>query len=64
MDSVKNIDWKLLAQQKEHLCQLIYNNVKPNADLLQGLLNMIDAIQDESDELGLPVVYLVADEDA
>jgi hypothetical protein len=63
MDSIKGIDWKLLAQQKEHLCQIIYNQVKPDEEILNGLLNLIDNIQDEAEAQGQPVVFLTEDGD-
>lgn len=61
MVTIEKMDWKLLANQKEHLCQILYNNAKPDADLIEGLLEMIDNIQDESDELGYPVVFIPED---
>ena len=62
-----DIDWKLLAEQKEHLIQLIDADCKAPAGLtgfgqyangdhpLDGLLNMLDSIQDQAESLGEPV---------
>ena len=64
MDTIyERMDWQLLARQKEHLCQIIYNNTKPNTELLEGLLTMIDNIQDECYDIGFPVVYTIEKEE-
>jgi len=52
---VSNIDWLQLAQQKSRLLGLIWD--KPD-DILWGLINLIDAIQDQAAEDGLPVVWI------
>lgn len=63
-----NIDWSLLRDQKEGLLSVIHNNDKltePQKDSLQGILHLIDGIQDYAvDELGLDkneVFYLIED---
>jgi len=46
---MKNIDWKLLKKQKETLCNVIHDN-RHNETIsgdLDGILNLLDAIQDE-----------------
>ena len=42
-DVVLGIDWKLLAQQKSELIQLIWNH---NKSSLWGLVELIDNLQD------------------
>lgn len=59
---ITRIDWKLLSQQKQTLIDIIEE--KGNAFTieaenqksdLEGILNMIDAIQDHAiDDLGIP----------
>ena len=53
----KKIDWKQLREQKKHLLEIIeYGGlIKERKDALQGILNLIDAIQDHAvDKLGFP----------
>ena len=54
---IRNIDWKMLRQQKSTLLQTIFNEkkVKGNeADDLTGILHLLDAIQDHAvDVLGI-----------
>jgi predicted RNA-binding Zn-ribbon protein involved in translation (DUF1610 family) len=53
------IDWKLLRTQKEVLIQTInYLGSSENQEGLDGLLNLIDSIQDyAADELGIAEVF-------
>jgi hypothetical protein len=54
-----NIDWRLLKKQKEKLLQII-NEPKREGELLspdqckavQGIINLIDAIQDDAVDIG------------
>jgi hypothetical protein len=53
---IENIDWFLLARQKETLQNLydMFKNDERITDDLDGILNTIDAIQDYAvDELGV-----------
>ena len=50
-------DWKMLAQQKLELLQLIPT---PNS-VLHGLVNLIDELQDAGVDAGYPVVFLEDD---
>lgn len=52
--SVYNIDWLELAQQKHRLVSMIWD--KPD-DILWGIVHLIDAIQDNAEDGGQPVVY-------
>jgi hypothetical protein len=51
-------DWKLLAEQKAALVE----GAMHRADLLEGLLAFIDAIQDAAEAEGYPVVWLETEE--
>ena len=46
--SLHNIDWDLLKTQKELLFKLVNDPKRPQdeVDLLDGVLNLLDAIQD------------------
>jgi len=56
-----NLDWELLAQQKAMLLQCM----KHFGDHpLDGLVELIDSIQDDGAKAGEPVVYLEEDADA
>ena len=59
-------NWALLADQKQALVEAmgLIENIDPDLDLyekqielLEGLLNWIDALQDSAEEAGFPVVY-------
>ena len=52
--SVSGIDWLQLAQQKDRLVKLIHADAD---DILWGIVHLIDAIQDQAVEDGLPVVH-------
>ena len=55
---MKNIDWKLLKKQKETLCNVIHDN-RHNEMIsgdLNGILHLIDAIQDEFEPVITPVI--------
>lgn len=51
---VSGIDWLELAKQKHRLVTMIFQ--QPD-DILWGLVELIDAIQDQAEEDGHPVVY-------
>ncbi len=52
-------DWKLLMQQKHALIEAIdgCKTQFPLVELLDGLLQWLDSLQDEAVELGYPVVF-------
>ena len=52
--SLHNIDWALFKTQKELLFKLVNEPKRPQAevDLLEGVLNLLDAIQDEYEPTG------------
>lgn len=52
--SVSGIDWLQLAQQKHRLLGMIWDD---KDDILWGLINLIDVIQDEAEKDGHPVVF-------
>jgi hypothetical protein len=52
---INYVDWDLLQIQKEHLVAVIYDEEIPDTNLLEGLLEFIDAVQDDADDEGLPV---------
>lgn len=53
------INWELLAKQKAALVNLISNR---DDHILQGLIGLIDEIQDRASEAGHPVVWVRTDE--
>ena len=53
--AVSNINWLELAQQKHRLVSMIWD--KPD-DILWGIVHLIDAIQDDAEEGGQPVVFV------
>ena len=52
-----NVDWVLLVQQKQTLVSTI------NLVALNGILHLIDAIQDAAQKDGFPVVPFTEEED-
>jgi len=51
MFDCSNIDWKELRQQKRHLSDILYENSSTTSkqrDALEGILNLLDCIQDEA----------------
>lgn len=52
----ETIDWLQLAKQKMELLTLLYEREEV-ASPLDGLLSLIDAIQDDADAKGYPVVW-------
>jgi len=52
-------DWKTLAKQKEELVHASLG-MHPSLD---GILEIIDVIQDEAEKAGHPVVFLTEDDD-
>jgi hypothetical protein len=55
MSFIENIDWEQLKKQKATLTKVVFNTQDGEVwDDLEGLLNLIDAIQDYAvDELGV-----------
>lgn len=51
------IDWDLLSQQKRFLIRLYFDNKKERKNI-EGIISMIDDIQDQAHEQGEPVVWL------
>jgi hypothetical protein len=63
--TLARVNWHLLAEQKSALVKLA--NAAPDKDtenLLQGLLNLIDYLQDAAEQDGYPVVFLTEEESA
>ena len=52
-------DWKTLAKQKEELVKASLG-MHPSLD---GILEIVDVIQDEAEKAGHPVVFLTEDDD-
>lgn len=52
-------NWRMLAEQKEELIKASLG-MYPKLD---GILEIIDVIQDEADKAGHPVVFLEDDDD-
>lgn len=55
-------DWSLLNVQKMHLLNIIFNDMADDETLdaphvLEGLVEVIDEIQDQAAESGEPVVF-------
>lgn len=65
-----DLDWRLLAKQKKFLLELIDADQKVPSGLtsfgpyasgdhpVEGIVEMLDAIQDQAAEMGEPVVWL------
>lgn len=51
------IDWEALKHQKLALISVIPLVDRRTAHRLDGLLHLLDAIQDEAEKQGLPVVW-------
>ena len=56
---VGSINWELLARQKTALINMLKGR---NDHILNGLVNLIDDIQDRSSREGHPVVWLETEE--
>lgn len=54
------IDWQLLAKQKLALLKSIWNE---REHVLWGLVALIDAIQDDAEEKGYPVIWFSPEEE-
>ena len=55
----ENINWPLLASQKLALLSAIDDAPTPERKRsLEGLLNLLDALQDDAHAQGFPVVFL------
>ena len=46
---IGNVDWKLLREQKFQLC-LLEKKCKKQRDVIDGILSLLDAIQDSAAE--------------
>jgi len=58
------IDWLALAKQKRELLQIMdAADSRERTNLLDGLLNLIDGIQDDAEAAGYPVVWFYAEDD-
>ena len=58
------IDWLELAQQKQRLVSYLWDKKESDPDWqMWGIVHLIDAIQDQGVEDGLPVVFITADEE-
>ena len=59
--AIDRIDWKMLREQKGHLSDILYENgstTSKQRDALEGILNLLDCIQDEAAlELGEEKVF-------
>ena len=51
------IDWLELAKQKNELLRIIDRAISNQPKLLEGLVSLIDAIQDTAEARDYPVVY-------
>jgi hypothetical protein len=61
--SVSGIDWLELAQQKHRLVSYLWDKDEGDRDFIMwGIVNLIDALQDQAVEDGLPVVFVTAEE--
>lgn len=55
-------DWSLLNVQKMHLLNVIFNDIaagdmSDEPHVLEGIVEIIDEIQDQAVEIGEPVVF-------
>ena len=49
--AIDGIDWKMLREHKRHLSNILYKNgstTSKQRDALEGILNLLDCIQDEA----------------
>lgn len=61
-DVFERVNWKLLAAQKRTLIESL--DSQGNSENLEGVLNLLDAIQDAAEKDGFPVVFLTEADDA
>lgn len=59
---IARVDWPLLAQQKRALVKVLLAATPPDP-LLDGLLTLLDLMQDAAESDGLPVVWLSEESD-
>lgn len=54
-ESLNNVDWDLLHQQKLVLLKMLgsHPDGSPEAEALSGIINLLDAIQDEAADAGI-----------
>ena len=54
-ESLNNIDWNLLHQQKLVLLKMLeyQRDGQPEAEALSGIINLLDALQDDAANAGL-----------
>jgi hypothetical protein len=59
---VSGIDWLQLARQKHRLVSYLWDKNESDPDWqMWGIVHLIDAIQDQGVEDGLPVVFVTAE---
>lgn len=51
-DSLANTDWRVLFKQKQALVRYLNSGQPIDADLAEGLISFLDAVQDEAQERG------------
>lgn len=56
----KAIDWQLLATQKKMLLDFLWNQQEDHK--LWGLIHLLDDIQDQAEQQGHPVEFLMEPE--
>ncbi len=60
-----NIDWELFKKQKEFLVTLTddYSFLPEDIEMLDGVINLMDAIQDEFEPIWCGLIYQMDDEE-
>lgn len=56
----ESIDWKLLAEQKKILLENLWRNEQLRQ--LWGIVHLLDEIQDQAEEAGHPVEFMMEPE--
>jgi hypothetical protein len=64
MKFLDDVNWKLLSQQKLVLLELLDSDrlTTKEKESIDGLINLLDHIQDEAEVLGFPVSFLTEDD--
>jgi hypothetical protein len=54
-ESLNNVDWNLLHQQKLTLLEMLKHqrDGSPEAEALSGIINLLDTLQDEATDAGI-----------
>ena len=54
-ESLNNVDWNLLHQQKLVLLKMLecHQDGSPEAEALSGIINLLDTLQDEATNAGI-----------